>query len=136
MTLTELIARVERGDGPDRELDAEIAVALRIPHPNGLWSLNFPEWEADITDKGRVWAVGNVNGNGGHRAGSWISDTYTASLDAAMTLVMEGFKWAVTSRNSACCHMQNVTPLDWKFCATPALALTAAALRARMGDEK
>ena len=81
--------RIERDNGPDRALDAEIAVALRVPHPLGQWVLNFPDWEVDHTDKGRVWAVGNINGNGNHRSGSWYSNPYTASIDAAMTLARD-----------------------------------------------
>lgn len=56
---------------------------------------------------------------------------YTASIDAALTLVPEGWKWAVTSKNSACCHEQHIAPLNWSYAATPALALAAAALKAR-----
>lgn len=137
MRKAELLAladRVEALTGPDRLIDAEVTVALRLPHTNGKWALNFPEWEPDHTDKGRVWAVGNINGNGSHRSGSWISQPYTASLDAAMTLVPEGAFWSVTMRGEhrggyhACCQMDG--PLDWREGATPALALTAASLRA------
>ena len=56
---------------------------------------------------------------------------YSASIDAALTLVPEGWKWAVTSKNSACCHEQHITPLNWSYASTPALALAAAALKAR-----
>lgn len=54
-----------------------------------------------------------------------------AYTDAALLLVPDGCKWAVTSRNSACCNPDHIAPLDWVFAATPALAIAAAALRAK-----
>lgn len=54
-----------------------------------------------------------------------------AYLDAAMMLLPEGCKWAVTSRNSACCKPQHITALDWVFATTPALALLSAICMAR-----
>lgn len=54
-----------------------------------------------------------------------------AWTSAAELLVPDGYKWAVTSRNSACCQEKLVIPLDWTFAATPALALAAACLRAK-----
>src|SRR3546814_4993687 len=64
---------------------------------------------------------------------------YTASLDAAMTLVPEGMSWSVTdpanadgSRSvfghSSRCHASvEGSPNEHDYAATPALALTAAA---------
>lgn len=77
--MTDLINRLERADGPDRELDWAIHIR------NGLLGVG-------------------MYGDHPH---------YTASIDAALMLVPEGWKWAVTSRNSACCHEQHVAPLDW-----------------------
>jgi len=71
------------------------------------------------------------------KTAKFVAPCYTASLDHAMTLVPEGFdRWAVTARNSAVCARSDgveyqVRLLDWVFAATPALALCAAALRAR-----
>ena len=100
--LEKLAQRVEALTGPCREMDAEITVALRRHHPAGLWSLNFPEWEPDYTDKGRVWAVGNINGNGSHRSGSWISEFYTASIDEALTLVPKGLVYNLGNETAFC----------------------------------
>jgi hypothetical protein len=76
---------------------------------------------------------------------------YTASLDAAMTLVPEGWNWMAGNRNQPKArayvnngelHFEGVTAqrnprLRWceVVAATPALALTAAALRARTAME-
>ena len=54
-----------------------------------------------------------------------------AYTDAALLLVPEGCKWAITSRNSACCNPGHIASLDWVFAETPALAIAAAALRAK-----
>ena len=135
--LEKLAQRVEALTGPCRETDAEIAIALRRHHPAGLWSLNFPEWEPDYTDKGRVWAVGNINGNGSHRSGSWISEFYTASIDEALTLMPKGYcVSAMGEIPDDLCWYVNL----WQDgsdegepevrAKTPAIALTAACLRA------
>lgn len=74
---------------------------------------------ADAIGKGSWYAVGNP---------AW---KFTASLDAAMTLVPEGCHWWMPFPNEA--RIANdehvLTPLPQR-CATPALALCAAALRA------
>lgn len=98
--MNDLITRLERAEGPDRELD----------------------WAIHIRD-----GLLGVGMYGDH-------PRYTASIDAALTLVPEGWKWAVTSRNSACCHEQHVAPLNWAYAPTPALALCIAALRAQQKD--
>ena len=57
---------------------------------------------------------------------------YTASLDAAMTLVPEGRWWSVNGGNRADVWASGYIDERWHAtAATPALALTAAALRAR-----
>lgn len=67
---------------------------------------------------------------------SWPPRAYTASLDAALTLVPEGHKWVLHSDGCAgvkLCDMGDDDDLptgeDWA--ATPALALCIAALKAR-----
>lgn len=54
-----------------------------------------------------------------------------AWTDAAMMLVPEGYQWAVTSRNSACCRPDRVEFTDWHYADHPALAIAQAALRAQ-----
>lgn len=107
--LTTLATECEGAEGPSRELDLEIARAVglcRTPE-EGSTQVHFGQW--------------------------WPH--YTASLDAAMTLVPEGCKWQVSTEEPG--------PWAWVgepgsdvpaiMCATPALALTAACLRAMAG---
>jgi hypothetical protein len=93
-TLLALADRCEQAAGPDRELDAEIARFLVLTGAE------------DIARSRYGWSY------------------FTASLDAAVTLVPEGCGWMV---------MKNVAKVGrWpKRASTPALALCAAALRAR-----
>lgn len=101
--MTKLSERVERLEGPDREIDRAIAEAIGI---GWYYSQGNPEFR------------------------------YTASLDAAMSLVPEGYSWILYSDGS--CEV-GPTPIagsmmDAEFtadAATPAIALCAAALKSR-----
>lgn len=104
-----LIERLEKASGPDRELDVEIAMAIDLP-----WN------KAQRTGDGK----------------SLVAPFFTSSLDAAMTLVPEGYDWSLFYDNGeaisgcmpasedGCCFSDNHAP-------TPALALCIAALKAR-----
>lgn len=127
--LLALADRVEAASGPDRNTDAEIAQlqGLRVVeegHPLGRCCYDAEHKLVTIPP-------------------------YTRSLDAAATLVPEGHEYAAgTGRKE---HMSENGRLPWAWCATgsdlvdrlalaatPALALTAAALRAhaaQMGGE-
>jgi hypothetical protein len=109
--LPALIARVEAATGADRELDDMIAIAVGIP----------------ATIKLGDEMLGNV------RWAPVRSKPYTASLDAAVSLVPSGCLWTLDC-------LSNATALyrDARYqanAATPALALCAAALRARQAME-
>lgn len=110
-----LIARLEKATGPDYRLSQDIGEAINLP---GHYRYEHP----------------------GSENQSWKN--YTASLDAAMTLVPEGVSFAVgkgietelggSATDYAWCGSKAVPhegPYAWA--ATPALALCAAALRAR-----
>ncbi len=141
--LMDLADRVEKAQGADRELDAAIFVALTpeaygverrpldglIDNDTAGWLLRW--------DPPRRWSD------------SWRPILrYTASLDAALSLVPEGWRWSLD-------HTQNPpyrdcgratlyapgdgwTPADVSeiYGATPALALCAAALRARAEEAR
>jgi hypothetical protein len=131
--MTDLIAladRCEAAEGADRDLDEAIALALgwsSVPNPTfagglvGRWLL------PDGSMTGQIDAL----------------PKFTASLDAAMTLVPEGQASAVGTmafRNDprkpwACIWSEQGEPLWRADAATPALALCAAALRARASME-
>lgn len=122
-----LIERIEGAEGPSRELDAEIFIAVCWPD----WRIQtdcekFPEQ----VQSGRIQ---EPNGCGWRNA-----PAYTASLDAAMSLVPEGWHWTVNDfGDHASAYLINaaheMARPHKQFQATPALALCAAALRA-IGD--
>jgi hypothetical protein len=110
-TLLALAERCEQAAGPDRELDKDISRVL------------LPAAAEGITRSRYGWSY-RVFGPSGWDD-EWLETLpYTASLDAAVTLVPEWCGWMV---------MKNVAKVGrWpKRGATPALALCAAALQAR-----
>jgi hypothetical protein len=123
ITLLALAERCEHAAGPDRELDAEISVAV------GRHETHV-ERRSDGTTKLLPWR--------GDGTGSYNIDCrrYTASLDAAVTLAPDGWRWWINSSPFARCWLvandRIVDKAQSEKCATPALALCAAALRARV----
>lgn len=140
LELEELAARVEAARVPDRKLDMEIkaavhgAVALMSPF-NGEWCL----YRAGTTDP-RGGKSYERPRHIGHT--EWKADSYTASLDAAVTLVpatadAAGELYRVEAYNSPGVLPAYVRASAWVagaarvYAASAPLALTAAALRAR-----
>lgn len=114
--LLELAKRCEQATGPDRELDEAIQAALAGAEI---------EWQ-EYAQK-----------NAYHCGTRWINigeiKPYTASLDAAMELVPEGMHGQVQfgNRPGAWVGHEGTDAPDFNVAVTPALALCAAALRAR-----
>jgi len=141
-SLNNLIERVEAASGPDRELDLAIMVALDL-RPDWLRKSTGELW-VDASGRNPVvrWAdqsvgrsVGNPNVDDGPK--------FTASLDAAMTLVPDDCTWLRLSPATMTVSRPDPNEKRWAKhfdarAATPALALCAAALkaRARTPDEK
>jgi hypothetical protein len=140
MSLIELAERVEKASGPDREIDGIIDRILHKRPKNG---------DYDETENA-IWRVKDGEASGllvrgdGFARGSFCAASYTASLDAAMTLVPESaswqlgdgfsFAWAVVTLPD---EDPMVEPREMSAkAATPALALCAAALRARAQQEQ
>jgi hypothetical protein len=134
--LLALASKVEALDGPDRDVDARICVALGLSKDNVMVGVDG-------------WCI-----NSATNPNPYKSPAYTASLDAAMSLVpvgcLAGFKalWADADviggakvyRGSVDRHKAH-DGLYWKdnflsLAATPALALTAAALKALAEQEQ
>ena len=125
-TLLALAARCEAAEGPDRELDARIALARGwVREWNNQW------WPPHIIAEARR-----------RKRSKWYCGKYeplprfTASLDAALRLVPEGCEWVLWSNRGARVVRFSLSapPLEYEgsaLCATPALALCAAALPAR-----
>ncbi len=109
-----LIERLERATGPDRDLDIAIGEAV------GAADHGWPAYHRPFKD----WAK-----------------HYTASIDAALTLVPEGFRWKLGySKNVPCVASvvdyriqmaPNVGSFDAECDSNHAIALCVAALRAR-----
>lgn len=119
-----LIARVEAAEGADRELDAEIATATT---PGMIRDFEYVGFTG----------VGDM----------YPAPAYTASLDAAASLVPSGWHWNTgidwsnanppTVMGSAIVeHAAGLRSSLGGEAATPALALTAAALRARLAMQE
>ena len=129
-TLEALLARVLEGTGPDRELDAEIWIASE----RGASDLAAPPW--------RYLGGGCWNDDSepyGHN--KVYAPPYTTSLDAALTLVPEGWSWHVALRfwpaptratGSVWSESIDGSKLFYVDAATPPRALIAACLKARM----
>ena len=122
-TLLALAERVEAATAGDRELDAEIAVAAGGFRRTSKSVLSKGQW--DYACEGDSYFI------------AWPA--YTASLDAAMSLVPSGCAWSVEAILSlpepfhavvsdGLWLSRSTTP---SIAATPALALTAACLRSR-----
>jgi hypothetical protein len=133
----ELVERVERASGPDRELDCLIQVAVTpdakcMTDPgHGTVGSTFGVMRDIDFD---VWRQHRTGVLGPFYYGE--PPAYTASLDAAMTLAGDHFGSLVKGRfiGGRIAYVAVVTaPTRAEGQAsTPALALTAASLRARM----
>ena len=133
--MTKLADKIEALEGPSREVDAEIWAYVHGPADcyikqspfNGAWCVYYTSRDG----KERLCET---------RRGMPDKLAYTASLDAAMTLVPEGYDWFKLRRLDRLPHMivepahREGNPRDYYHfgtARTPALALCAAALRAR-----
>lgn len=118
--LLALAERVEEAEGPDRELDREIKAAV-----GDAW-----DYAADWGPRDNCHPVANA---------------YTASLDAVMTLVPEGWRLRQMNFSGPCAddrkwhlNLHGGREGGDTFVGrgrTPALALCAAALRARASGD-
>lgn len=122
-----LIERLEKATGPDRELDVAIFRAIGAPLPSKFATLPVRlEW--DEKEQSFMTNVGE-----GMRV-RFDPSPYTDSLDAAMTLVPEGWIWDVTS--TGCAWTMPDGAIGWHVSISgprsPALALCIVALKARV----
>lgn len=137
--MTTLAERVEAAAGPDRELDAEIAVAIKLdcrPNlPDDLEYLSLPNKH----DPGPGVTAGHYWFHCRSGMSLRSAPPFTASIETAMTLIPAGkiLRQYMVSRFVP--HSCEVA-VDWAHGGwignsdhSFALALTAAALRAREG---
>lgn len=132
MTIAELIERLEKATGPDRELDDLIAGV--VLNPGGEVRLEgMPSGEPGI--KTYFYPDGTRG----------TSLRYSSSIDSALTLVPEGWGWLVRDfkgdgEEGAYADVPHLTiesNMDGQaFHKIPAIALCIAALKARAGGVK
>lgn len=140
--LQRLVERIEAATGPDREIDALVHFTV-----NRRWVGRIPCWPPEKVyrpdmETGLYMAIEGK----GYMYGDSVP-TYTASLDAALLIVPDGMLWMLTNtgiQNRKEPDFTKATALvsNWRDmdtdetqAETPALALCAAALRARITQE-
>ena len=131
-TLLALAERCEQAAGPDRELDAEIEALLtgRVTHPRA------PGYTLKAQDV--EWKLARLADSGFISSARRPAPPYTASLDAAVTLVPEGWRYDLTNgdlvskeKPAARLTPDFAGPCFDGYARTVPLALCVAALRAR-----
>src|SRR5512139_396667 len=120
--LLELAEQCEKATGPDRDLDCLIAVRA-----GGFWT-EAPRYEGDDLLYCREDDLGRTIKPG--QGGDMLVPRYTTSVDAALKLVPEGSGWCVAHPIDAP-GLAYCDPYITTKATTPALAMCAAALRAR-----
>ena len=130
-TLEALLARVLEGTGPDREIDGQLALLKGYTYEKRKGE-KFPWWRRPDGFRISIWGDQNK------------PPPYTASLDAALTLLPEGYWWQIANGNRRHYDLKAGAELffaggpnrgDMAFsadAATPARALIAACIKARM----
>ena len=129
-TLQALAEDCKWATGPDRELDADIEACLtgRVTHPRALgWTFEAQDTELKLARLVDIQFISRA---------ARPAPPYTASLDAALTLVPDGWRWAVSTTNDdpPCAFGHSPDKSFWiedTPAETPALALCVFALRAR-----
>ena len=125
--LKELLERVERAEGPDRDYDWDLAFldGWKFDEISDTWTMPDGHWDQFLTPP-----------------------RYTASLDAAVALVerkLPGHHWSVSRQ----CEYPSLAFCDYRFAAfvgdygspkraegpTPAIAVIKALLRALIASE-
>ena len=137
--LLELALRVEKLEGPDPETDR--LIHFHMVHP---WLAEKAVKWVHAAYEGPTdflwWDQARLDAKGEGYPDNW--EPYTASLDAALSLVPEGWRFILDKRPSAETRSDGYRAVVWLepiapyekmgvWAATPALALTAASLRAR-----
>lgn len=120
-SLSELADAVEGLSEPSREMDARIVTTLC---PGATVSEYVKGEGDDIVFHAEALGIRNKD----------CCPWFTHSLDAALTLVPEGQEWAYLDKR-AIIRLPGSMAHEFGEAATPALALCAAALRARASGE-
>ena len=129
VTMEELLERVRKAEGGNRELDAALFVVL-VPNPRDPWRY----WHADMERPGIVL-------DGPHDAQAENAPAYTTSLDAALALMeakLPGCRWNVWKNRQGIHGAEVCMDLAGGVSkgSTPALALVAILLKTLMAQER
>lgn len=117
--LIDLAAKVEAAEGPTFELMSD-AFDLCFPKPATIWADDHKTWSAEYSE----WQGKQSAFCAFLDVGAWV--------DAAMMLVPEGCVWELSQGRDGCSALVECSDVGGQAqAATPALALTAASLRAR-----
>lgn len=129
--MQELIERLEKATGPDRELDGLIYGSLRGLKRNGG---TFHIYLSEETFQFEHPTVRHTNGPAALYVRGCNVGEFTESIDAALTLVPDGWLWDVASSGAA--WVMPDYELDGQIVIggvqQPAIALCIAALKARL----
>lgn len=134
-TLRTLLDRVEQGEGADREIDALLDVAFDL-RPSFC-----------VGDKGKLIAHSDGYVQVSKGGPSWCSPLYASSIDAAVYLVekvLPGWKYGFESDRelekrfvgSVWKDGAMASTLEQSMARTPARAILAALLRAKIAQEE
>lgn len=121
--MKDLMTRIEAAECGSRELDCLIAANIGL-HIDGC-PLSIPA----MLERFGIQSL--VEMSEAYTSVLKTIPRYTSSLDAALTLVPEGWDWAVFRTNGGLTVHAWCGSRDDVFAETPALALCAAALKAR-----
>lgn len=133
--MRDLIAKLEAATGPDRELDAEIYIALTP----GCVSVERPPLDGLIHSDTAGWLFRWETPFPWHARWQPVP-CYTTSLDAALTLVPEASDWSVQVKNgrplaAVTNPKSKIADVLFGRAFNPAITLCITALRARMEDD-
>jgi len=126
--LAALIERLENLEAPDRALDAEIACEIRYPDLRPAHPDDHQEHQRGYPPSpGDIWCP----------TGFLMAPAYTSSMDDAASLIPPDHDWSLFSDNGenlAGCMPASEQGCDLSNCrgATPAIALSIAAIKARI----
>ena len=125
MTRDELIAALEKATGADRDLDANIGKVagwLKTGWAANRW------WAPDVAARARK--AKKTPGSFGVLP--LDLPKFTASIDAAVSLVPNGWEWCVYGAGGSDVWLpEGLRAQQMTYAATPAIALCIAALKAR-----
>ncbi len=130
----QIIARLEAAEAGGREFDAAIGAACRVlPDSRESW-MEHEDWGFAPYSEYKLGQVALTHFDG--RVGAhWAAPHFTTSIDAALTLVPEGWIWTLAMvggrAEARLLAGDTISKCELAYAPTPALALCIAALKAR-----